>query len=80
MPRYRFVCEDCGRITEVVRRMTDEKSPGRCRHCGSSKLRRVFSAVAMSVKGDAWEQAGSCCGRDEPCSSPPCSETGICRH
>ncbi len=79
MPRYRFTCESCGQVTEVSRGMTEEKTPERCSHCGGIKLRRVFSSPAMSVKRASSGERNVCCGRDEPCNAPPCSDSGVCQ-
>ncbi|KKL21770.1 hypothetical protein LCGC14_2442110, partial [marine sediment metagenome] len=51
MPTYKFSCEDCGGITKISRRMSEDKTPDECIQCGSTKLRRVYSSVGMSVKG-----------------------------
>ena len=81
MPMYRYLCEECGEITRISRRMIEEKVPDKCTQCGSRKLSRVFSPVGISVKGDSSTEASPCCGRDTPCSAPPCSDSGVCeRH
>ena len=79
MPTYKYLCEDCGGITKISHRMTEDKTPDKCIQCGSTKLHRVYSSVGMSVKGASSMEAGSCCGRDTPCSAPPCSDSGLCQ-
>lgn len=61
MPMYKYLCEDCGEITKISRRMTEDKIPDKCIQCGSTKLRRVYSAVGISVKGASSMEAGSSC-------------------
>ena len=61
MPMYKYLCEDCGKITKISRRMTEDKTPDKCIQCGSAKLRRVYSSVGMSVKGVSSMEAGSSC-------------------
>jgi putative FmdB family regulatory protein len=61
MPMYKYLCEDCGEITKICRRMTEDKTPDKCIQCGSTKLRRVYSAVGISVNGASSMEAGSSC-------------------
>jgi putative FmdB family regulatory protein len=79
MPVYKYLCEECGGITKISRRMSEEKAPDKCSQCGSTKLRRVFSLVGISVKGTSSTEASTCCGTDTPCSAPPCSDSGVCQ-
>lgn len=79
MPVYKYLCEDCGKTTRISRRMTDERTPDKCVECGSTRLSRVFSRVGISVKGTSSTEASSCCGQDTPCSTPPCSDSGVCQ-
>jgi len=79
MPMYKYRCEDCGGITKISRRMSEEKAPDKCTQCGSRKLSRVFSPVGISVKGASSPEASTCCGRDSSCSVPPCSDSDVCQ-
>lgn len=79
MPVYKYLCEECGKITKISRRMLEEKAPDKCIHCGGTKLRRVYSPVGISVKGASSTEISTCCGRDGPCSTPPCSDSGVCQ-
>ncbi len=78
MPTYKYLCEDCGEITKISRRMTEDRTPDKCIQCGHTKLRRVYSPVGMSVKGASSMEACSACARDTSCSVPPCSGSGLC--
>ena len=78
MPTYKFSCEDCGGITKISRRMSEDKTPDECFQCGGTKLRRVYSSVGMSVKGASPMQACSSCFGDTPSATPLCSEGGFC--
>ncbi|RMG47406.1 MAG: hypothetical protein D6718_03780 [Acidobacteria bacterium] len=66
MPVYEYVCQDCGAPSEV-RATVDEYSRGlqvRCRECGSERLDRVFSSVAVN----SGSPPPSCCGSGgDPC-------------
>ncbi len=78
MPTYKFSCEDCGGITKISRRMSEDKTPDECIQCGSTKLRRVYSSVGMSVKGASSMQACSSCVGETPFGAPPCSGGSFC--
>jgi putative FmdB family regulatory protein len=79
MPVYKYLCEECGGITKISRRMTEQKTPDKCIQCGSRKLSRVYSPVGISVKGASSTEISTCCGKDSPCSAPPCSDGGVCQ-
>ncbi len=78
MPTYKYLCEECGGITKISRRMTEDKTPDKCIQCGSTKLRRAYSPVGMSVKGASPTEACSSCARDTSFGTPPCSDSGFC--
>ncbi|MBN1979101.1 MAG: zinc ribbon domain-containing protein [Anaerolineae bacterium] len=76
MPIYEYRCRDCGETFEVlVRAGTDVACP----HCGSASWDKLLSAPFVS-SGQTARQAGhTCCGRENRCATPPCSEGGACR-
>ncbi len=78
MPTYKYSCEDCGGITKISRRMTEDRTPSECIQCGSTSLRREYSAVGMSVKGASPPGACSSCPGDTSFGTPPCSDNGFC--
>jgi putative FmdB family regulatory protein len=53
VPIYEYVCEDCGRLTEVMQRMTDP-APAACPECGAAKLARIVSRTSFQLKGGGW--------------------------
>ncbi|ACG73530.1 regulatory protein, FmdB family [Anaeromyxobacter sp. K] len=53
MPIYEFVCEACGRITEVMQKMSDP-APAACPECGAGKLARLVSRTTFQLKGGGW--------------------------
>lgn len=78
MPIYEYVCEDCGKLSEILLSHTDE-SPD-CPGCGGSNLKKLLSAhSAMSgVSKNSFPGPGdtACCG-----SSPAqagCAGPGSC--
>jgi putative FmdB family regulatory protein len=53
VPIYEYVCEACGRLTEVMQRMSDPP-PEACPECGSPKLARIVSRTSFQLKGGGW--------------------------
>jgi len=52
MPIYEYVCEKCGKKTEVIQRV-GERPLKVCPHC-SGKLKKAISAPAIQFKGSGW--------------------------
>lgn len=73
MPIYEYVCQSCGKTTEVIR--TFREKPLRiCPHC-AGRLKKAASAPAIHFKGSGWyvtdyagkkEQKGAESGKEEP--------------
>ncbi|TES94523.1 MAG: zinc ribbon domain-containing protein [Candidatus Cloacimonadota bacterium] len=76
MPVYDFKCKKCGKVIEFFLQKSDESIE--CPHCGSKKLVKLLSVPASIRMGDSATKGTTCCGRDERCDTPPCSETGTC--
>ncbi len=53
MPIYEYLCESCGRITEVMQKVT-EPAPRACSECGSRKIAKLVSRSAFQLKGGGW--------------------------
>jgi putative FmdB family regulatory protein len=53
VPIYEYVCEECGRLTEVMQRMSDP-APAACPECGAAKLARIVSRTSFQLKGGGW--------------------------
>ncbi|HEX7008689.1 MAG TPA: zinc ribbon domain-containing protein [Phycisphaeraceae bacterium] len=68
MPVYEYACEDCGAVTEALRKMAEADAPLACERCGSERTRRahsVFTAGGSSPSsGDVPLPIGGCgrCG------------------
>lgn len=52
MPIYEYRCSACRRRTSVFLRSVSADVSAACEHCGSRKLKRLFSRVAMHRSGD----------------------------
>jgi len=78
MPIYEYRCESCGAVSEyLVGLGEDEKI--RCRACGSDGINRILSASSYTLHSSARMPGRTCCGREERCETPPCSDMGTCR-
>ena len=76
MPIYEYRCRDCNETFEMLVRVGTVVV---CPHCGSESLNKSLSAP-VTLSGRTTRSAGrTCCGREERCDTPPCSEGGECR-
>ena len=53
VPIYEYLCEGCGRITEVMQKLTDPP-PRECSECGSHDIAKLVSRSAFQLKGGGW--------------------------
>jgi len=85
MPIYEYHCGSCDeRVAVLVR--SSGSSPS-CPDCGSPLVDKLFSTPniisARSRHAPAahrHEPGQRCCGLEERCDRPPCSEGGGCCH
>ncbi len=68
MPLYRYRCEDCGNIMQVLEGVGRDEGEVKCRNCGSKNLIRLLPQT-LSVKSSETAQ-GECCGMTTPCDNP----------
>ena len=76
MPIYEYRCRNCDATFESLVRGGDVVT---CPHCGGSALDKLLSAPVMLSGRTARPAGRTCCGREERCDTPPCSEGGECR-
>jgi len=85
MPTYDYRCESCGHVFELFHGMTENPAPC-CPECGGKSTRLISGGAALIFKGNgfyatdhrssgnaACGAATRCCGRSQPCDTPPCS-------
>lgn len=85
MPTYDYRCESCGQVFELFHGMTENPAPC-CPECGGKSKRLISGGAGLIFKGNgfyatehrnsgnaACGAATRCCGRSEPCDTPPCS-------
>lgn len=80
MPIYEYECKNCGKVSEFLEKVGEESLGKECRYCGSSDLKKIFSAATIKQGANSGGSIDSktCCGRDVPCEIPPCAD-GTCR-
>jgi putative FmdB family regulatory protein len=81
MPIYEYKCAKCGEVSEFLVGVTRENTIVKCKHCGSAEMTKLISSVHVSSgSGMIGSQHGkTCCGREERCEKPPCSDDGSCK-
>ncbi len=78
MPIYEYRCKECGAISEYMTGMGNDENIS-CKECESTETERILS-VASFLGGKSEHSPGrTCCGREERCDTPPCSDEGVCR-
>ena len=87
MPTYEYLCESCGYKFEKFQNMS-EKHLKDCPKCGKELKRLIGRGMGVILKSKGAKVPGyinniasgkTCCGRDERCDTPPCSDNGICK-
>jgi putative FmdB family regulatory protein len=53
VPIYEYLCERCGRLTEVMQKVGG-RPPATCPECGSKRLAKLVSRTAFQLKGGGW--------------------------
>jgi len=81
VPIYEYRCKNCGKVSEFLEGVGEGKVEKLCRHCGSRELTKIISVSYVSSSGHfiGSQDGKTCCGRDEPCETPPCSDDGKCK-
>jgi putative FmdB family regulatory protein len=72
MPVYEYQCDDCGRIDEVMQKIS-EKPLTKCSQC-SGKMRKLISHSAFHLKGTGWyvtDYAGKSKSNDSKTNDSP---------
>jgi len=78
MPIYDFRCQKCGEVSEFLVPNSVDGGTLACPGCGSQNLERLISAPSL-LRERANAPGTTCCGREERCEKPPCSNGERCR-
>ena len=79
MPIYEYVCQQCGAVSEFLSRVEGKEQEIQCPECGSGDMAQILSSSNFTMHGSARPRGKTCCGREERCSTPPCSTGDSCR-
>lgn len=79
MPIFDFLCEDCGKTSEIL--ISSSNDHTECGNCGSKKIKKLLSAHS-SMSGTAKTSIPgpgdtSCCG-STPGEATDCTGPGSC--
>lgn len=79
MPIYEYRCKACGAASEYLIGLGEDENIISCKVCGSTEMERILS-VASFLGGISEHAPGrTCCGSEERCDTPPCSDGGSCK-
>ncbi|HID32888.1 MAG TPA: zinc ribbon domain-containing protein [bacterium (Candidatus Stahlbacteria)] len=80
MPIYEYQCQKCRAVFEVLQKTMKTETEPVCPHCSSKQVERLISrpGILKIEWGSATSSSTTCCGRSEPCDTPPCSD-GTCK-
>ncbi len=80
MPIYEYQCQKCQAVSEFLVGVVQKKVEIKCKHCGSKKLKKIFSGSFISTPGKMKDMpcADVCPGRNQGRGLPPCAQSGIC--
>ena len=53
MPFYEYQCRACGKLTEVLQKVSDPPLK-KCPECGKGQLQKLVSAPVFRLKGGGW--------------------------
>jgi putative FmdB family regulatory protein len=77
MPIYEYKCPSCGQTTEVLVQGFFSPQTPKCPSCGHVMERRLSFPILVNNRGS--NSGKTCCGREERCEKPPCSDGKQCR-
>lgn len=69
MPIYEYECDECGHVTEALRKMSEADAAIECQCCGGKRTHRAQSVFAASSgQSSPTPGAGACgtCGDPNP--------------
>ncbi len=87
MPTYEYVCKSCGNRFEKFQSMSQEVLR-KCPECGGEIRRVIGTGAGIIFKGGGFYKTDykrssasfrTCCGREQRCDTPPCSDGGSCQ-
>ncbi len=77
MPVYEYKCRDCGAAFEIMAHGYEAVPGLKCPSCGALNVQKLFSVPAL-VKNSCGDSGGACCGQEQRCDMPGCSNGNGC--
>lgn len=77
MPIHEYECQNCGEKVELL--LGHRAETPQCPKCGSTLLKKLISAPYVMTRESVPHVSGTCCGREERCSTPHCETGESCR-
>lgn len=78
VPIYEYRCHQCGKRVEVL--LLSAEAEAVCPNCGGYLTEKLISVpFVLQPTKSAGVGGATCCGNEERCASPPCSDDGKCR-
>lgn len=59
MPIYEYLCQDCGLLSQKMRKMAERDNAFKCPECGSDNTKKAMSAPAAHIPVDGHNLRGS---------------------
>jgi len=78
MPIYDYACASCGTRFEHMQSGTAIIYPA-CPVCSGTNVSKLVSVPGLIRANNGSHSGHTCCGREERCDKPPCSNDGGCR-
>jgi len=78
MPIYEYRCRVCGATSEYLIGVGKDENIS-CKKCGSTEMEKILSVASFMAGVPERALGRTCCGREERCEIPPCSDEGTCR-
>ena len=77
MPIYDYRCSDCGKVSEIMVKVSGHSETIQCKQCGSASLSKIPTVASIATRYSR-PHGKTCCGRDDRCDTPPCSTDSPC--
>ncbi|ABU60115.1 FmdB family zinc ribbon protein [Roseiflexus castenholzii] len=69
MPLYEYQCSDCAREFDALRPIHRADEIIDCPACGSRRVQRKISIIALKIDAASPRSGGACCGGSCGCAS-----------
>ena len=74
MPTYEYMCDDCGRVFELERPVSERDNEAPCPTCGSKRTKRLLSRGIILIGLESQKDSSSACST---CTTGTCSTCSL---